>query len=439
MGGSSRPDVMSLIMLRPLAVVLLAAGLWTIRPEHWRTSPFVAAMAAAVVGLTLLHLLPLPPALWSLAPGRELIAEVDRAAGLGSVWRPLSMAPWLTWNAFFSLAIPLAVLVHGLQLTRHELRTLMLLMLAAGGVTVVWGAMQMLADPDASLYLYRQSNRGAGVGLFANRNHQALYLSAMLPMSAVAVAGNDGFAHHRERSLVLLFLTAAVLVTMLLLLGSRAGLVCGVIGLAAMAAIVGLRLAGLKRRLRWLWPAAIGGFAVLAALSVLAFVTGQAASVQHALDTADATGGGDLRFSVWPVAWNVARLLAPLGSGIGTYQTVVQIFEPAAMLRSTYSNHAHNDWLEVTMTAGLAGVLLLLVAMTGYARACWAAWRNRLRAEGLLAWAGLIVIFLCAVASMVDYPLRTPIISCLFVLACLWARAGIGAGRPEGNGEPPVA
>lgn len=37
---------------------------------------------------------------------------------------------------------------------------------------------------------------------------------------------------------------------------------------------------------------------------------------------------------------------------------------------------------------------------------------------------GLVIVLLSAVASLTDYPLRTPALACLFALAVLWA-AGI--------------
>ncbi len=422
MGGSTRFDVMSLITLRPLSVLLLASGCWTLRRDQWRSAPFLCGMAAATVALILLHLVPLPPAVWQALPNRATITALDQAAGLGAIWRPLSMAPTLTWNALFALAVPLAVLVHGLQMSRDELRRIMMLTLGAGAFSVLLGIMQTLSDADAGLYLYRLSSRGTAVGLFANRNHQAVFLATLLPMLALLTTGRDTLARHRGRTLFLLFAAVAVLMVMLLLLGSRAGLVCGVIGLLSVAALAGARVRGMRERPRWISAAIIAGFLIIAVLIVVAIASGQAASVRHALDS---SSEDDLRFLVWPVAWHAMLAMLPWGSGIGSYQPVFQMVEPAAMLRSTYSNHAHSDWLEVVMTGGVPAAALLLAAIGGYGYAVVLAWQRRRLPGAPLAWTGLVIAMLCAIGSAADYPLRAPIMSALFVLSCLWARTGL--------------
>ncbi len=422
MGGSTRFDVISLIVLRPLSVLLLASGCWTLRREQWRSAPFLCGMAIAIVLLPLLQLVPLPPALWHALPQRGVIAAIDRTAGLGDIWRPLSMAPSLTWNAFFALLLPLAVLVHGLQLSRRELRGLMILTLIAGAASVMLGGVQTLNDADSSLYLYRLSSRGTAVGLFANRNHQAVFLAALLPILALVTTERETLSRHRGRTLFILFTAVAVLMVILLLLGSRAGLACGVIGLLSVAVLVGARMRGMRDRPRWIGKALGSGFSIIAILMIIAVASGQATSVRHALNSSD---GDDLRFLVWPVAWHAALALLPWGSGIGTYQPVFQVFEPAVMLRSTYSNHAHSDWLEIMLTCGIPGIALLAAGVAGYCSALRLAWQRRRLPGTVMAWTGLVIVLLCGIGSAVDYPLRAPIMSALFVLACLWVRAGL--------------
>lgn len=430
MGGSTRSDIMSLIVLRPLSVLLLASGCWTLRREQWRDAPFLCGMAAVTVALLLLHLVPLPPALWQALPQREIIAALDRVTGVGAVWRPLSMAPSLTWNALFALAVPLAVLVHGLQVSHQELRRLMILTLVAGAASVLLGVLQTLGDADGGLYLYRASSRGTAVGLFANRNHQAVFLAALMPVLALLTTGHNTLARHRGRTLFLLFAAVAVLMVMLLLLGSRAGLVCGVVGLLSVAIMAGSRMNRMRERPRWIGAAIIGGFSIIAILIVVAVASGQATSVRHALNS---SSNDDLRFLVWPIAWRAALALLPWGSGIGTYQPVFQLFESTGMLRSTYSNHAHSDWLEVVMTAGIPGVALLTAAVAGYVGALGRTWRQRRFPGTALAWTGLVIILLCGIGSTADYPLRAPIMSALFILACLWTRAGLVRTSPHGG------
>ena len=114
-GGSSRADVQSLVLLRPLAVLVCGAALLTLSWSNVRSQPTLFGMAAAILALLCLHLGPLPPAIWSALPGREIMVEIDEARRLGQVWLPLTMSLSSTWNAFYALFVPLAVLILGVQ------------------------------------------------------------------------------------------------------------------------------------------------------------------------------------------------------------------------------------------------------------------------------------------------------------------------------------
>ena len=105
---------------------------------------------------------------------------------------------------------------------------------------------------------------------------------------------------------------------------------------------------------------------------------------------------------------------------------VFQIAEENDQLRPRYINHAHNDFLEVALTSGIAGVLLMSMALIAFVICAW----RISRAKGMgrdvkrYRWLGLGLVALCAAASAVDYPLRTPALACLFVFAVFLAGGG---------------
>jgi hypothetical protein len=142
----------------------------------------------------------------------------------------------------------------------------------------------------------------------------------------------------------------------------------------------------------------------------------------------------DQRYEFWSAVIANYNRFMPIGSGIGSYQPVYQTFEPRGALAATYSNHAHNDWLEVLITAGVPGALLLAVAVIAFA---WAVWRHfRSRERGPVAayrLAGLTIILLAAMASLVDYPLRAPIIAALLIISCFWAGANSRGPALDGS------
>lgn len=434
-GGSSRPDVASLLVLRPAAVLCFAYGVWTIRRTHLVAHKILFWFAAAVVALTGIHLVPLPPGLWGVLPGRDVVERIDSIAGLGSVWRPISMSPTLTWNALFSLFVPLAVLTNGAQLREGEhARVVGLLIVLAIGSEVI-SLLQVLGGPDSPFFLYRVTNAGASVGVFANRNHHAVYLASLFPITAFYVTSSRPTG--RQLRLLIGGLAGSLALIIILISGSRSGLFAGVIGVASIAGVVHFRRRSDRRKVpgvrAWL-RSNLSLMAVMAgaiALVLIAAISGRAASIQHALESDAAR---DPRSQIWPVVFRHLSDFLPMGAGAGSYERVFQVVEPAELLDSTYSNHAHNDWLEVVFTTGLPGALILIAATFAIAAAGWRLMRRSPSASAVrLARVGFVIVLLLALASLADYPLRVPIIAGLFVEACLWISIGLKAAPVVGD------
>src|SRR3546814_12363842 len=89
-------------LFRSLAVLVLAFGLLALTPTASRRFRPLWWFGGASAGLVLLHLMPLPPAIWSAFPGREIVSGVFDASGLDKSWQPLSIDPFAGWNSLFS-------------------------------------------------------------------------------------------------------------------------------------------------------------------------------------------------------------------------------------------------------------------------------------------------------------------------------------------------
>ena len=110
----------------------------------------------------------------------------------------------------------------------------------------------------------------------------------------------------------------------------------------------------------------------------------------------------------------------PLGAGTGTFVPVYAMFEkPSDLLIEGYANHAHDDFLEIWLETGVAGVALIGLFLA------WLAWRmasvwRRSYSGGLdidrflVRAATLAIVFLLLVHSAVDYPLRTGAMMSIF-------------------------
>ena len=424
MGGASRPDVVSMVVIRPIAVLALFFGLYRITKNEVRAHRFLFAFATAMAGIVLVHLIPLPPFVWQSLPGRELIVEVDRAAGLGDVWRPLAMAPNFAVNALFALCVPLAVLSLGVQLNKRELYQLSWLLIGLAAASTMLGSLQMLGDKGSSLYLFRYTHRGIPVGLFANRNHQALFLAcaiAMLPLVALAWRAS---LLERSRNTVgphlLLTALGAYLFAFILVTGSRAGTRLGLLAVAA-CPILYCAGAGTARVRDRISPksAAVVAAVLVAVITIVGWLlaSGQALALRRFrafdLQTED-------RDEIWRAVWGRLGDYMPFGAGAGSYEKVYQTFEARNDLGPTYSNHAHNDWLEVVFTFGWIGIAFLIVAVVAWVIAMRSVLRLRAGEERAIRLLGLMLILMAAAASITDYPLRVPSLSALFVIACLW-------------------
>lgn len=422
-GGSSRPDTLSLVVLRPVTVLVCAIAAWTISADHLRRYTFAFGLFTGVAILTIGHLVPLPPTLWQALPGRTLVVELDRAVGTGAVWRPISLAPADTRNALFSLFVPLAVLLVGAQLGPSMHKRLLLVLLCVAVGSAILGLLQIVGPPAGPLFLYAHTNYGTPTGLFANRNHQAIFLATALPMLAAftTLRANN---HHALRDAFAALAAGLFFVPLLLVVGSRAGFVIAIISLTSLPwllrlPILNIRPKGAIGRMLRLRTLAIVLTVALVGLIAASVDFSRAVSVTRMFEIA---AGDELRFKVWPVIVTAISTYFPIGTGIGVFVPIFQIAEPDAILRSTYLNHAHSEPLEIVLTAGLPGLLLLLAAliawMVGVRRAFAGSDRDGLQ---ILARLGLVVIGLLALGSIGDYPLRTPFMAALLALAGLWA------------------
>lgn len=425
LGGSARGDVWQLMLLRPLSALVLGLGLTTLTAGQVKAHRFLFAMAAAIVALPALQLVPLPPDIWSRLPGRDLVAQINLAAGLGQIWRPLTLTPYETRNALFACIVPLAVLVLGVQLEPRERFSLLLLLLTLAATSAVISLLQTLGDPQGALYLYPVTNNGAAVGLFANRNHQALLLAMMLPMLAV-VAQDRGPLPQLAAALLGLALLPLILIT-----GSRSGLITAALGLFAIPLVLGwkprrLAVTPARRRVpRALWLGlALSGIGLL----LLTIWLGRGIAWNRLLAALFATEpNADLRLQILPTLFSMIAAYFPVGTGMGSFEHVYQVHEPDALLSSTLMNHAHNDFLELLLTGGAPATLLLLTAAAAFVVRAGRAFSDNGTAsrQTLLARLGLVLVGLAGAASASDYPLRTPALAAALSVAVLWTSCSL--------------
>lgn len=419
-GGASRADAAGQAVVRTAAwMALLGLIVFGRRPDM-TFARMPGLILLVVLAVAALQLVPLPTSLWQALPGRSIVAEtIDMPPGL---WRSWSLTPGATINALGALIIPVATLLLTAGLVKHERDWLPGIVLTLVAASMLVGLVQFTgAGIDNPLI---NETFGVVSGTFANRNHFALFLALGCLLVPVWMFRDDRRPRWRGPvgfGLLLLF------ALMILASGSRAGMALG--GLAVVLAGL-LSRRGLQRQFRhaprWVLPAVIaGGVALLAVFLVVSVAANRAVSVQRSL-VIDVDQ--DMRSRALPTVLNMTRNVFPAGSGLGSFDPMFRVHEPDGLLKPTYFNHAHNDFIEIVLDAGLPGLLIVVAALIWW---CWSslrAWRRIGHADALLPLLGSSMLLLIIAASIFDYPMRTPMIMAMTVLAAAWL-----SERPDGD------
>ncbi|MEA1085861.1 O-antigen ligase family protein [Sphingomonas sp. CD22] len=390
----------------------IAVALWRMdSADRARARPFALAVVALGV-LMVVQLIPLPPGLWRSLPGRAPYADALTTIGLGARWRPISMAPDLTLYSLMGLLPVLAAALMFAPLRTNE--RLLLLDTSLGCLTV--GALLSVAQVGAqALYFYDHTDYGLGVGSFANRNHQALFLAVgiLLILCRWRIGERRSL---RSVGTVVSFGAVAAILPLLVVTGSRAGLAAGILAFVAGALVLvrdGIRVRASWQR--WLIPTGTG-LAIVVALAI-----GAASSRELALHRLLTSSADDLRAANLPALFDTIKAFFPIGSGYGTFDAVFRRFESDALLRPSYFNHAHNELIEALIEGGLAAAALLAAGTLLLLQRVVRAWRSDPRQPStVLARTAALGIALLLLGSLVDYPLRTGFLAVLLVLLATW-------------------
>lgn len=431
-GGASRTDAQSLAILRPLSVAICALACITLRREHLAGRGWLLGSSLGLLILALVHVIPLPPSIWQLLPGRQDLVEVEKLLDISGIWRPLTISPANGWHAVLSLFAPLAIVLLGIQLSRDDLFRLLPLVISLAVLSGFIGLLQVIGDPRGPLYFYRITNNGSAVGLFANRNHAATLLACLLPLLAVYASTARGEANAVRIRQLAAGAIAIVLVPLILVTGSRSGLANAVVGLAA--AVVLYRQPAEVRIVRRGKTSRIQALPILGCVSILTlalltYFLSRAEAIERLFADISDT---DLRTNFWTVSSNLFWKYFPWGSGSGSFVDAYQIIEPAYLLDATYLNRAHNDWVEIAVTFGLAGVIGLALGSAAFVWRSYKVWKSPDVGQRHIDFGRLasVCIAIIAIASISDYPLRTPTMMGLFAIFTLWFTE---SGRERAN------
>lgn len=416
LGGASAAGFIANLFLQVAALPLIGWGLWQLaqtRPAPQTRAPL--AMLGLLVALAVLQLVPLPPAIWTLLPGRGPVVTGYGLLGVPLPWLPLTLAPQGALASLLWLLPAFAVFLTVVVLGAFRGRWIAGVIVGVTLASVALGALQVIGGRSGGAYLYHTTNIGVAVGFFANGNHNATLLLVCIPfLAALQATLVKRSRSPRSASAIRLLSGAgyAVILVGLLINASLAG-----IGLAVPVSLIswlsfGRQRPALRRALAIV--TALGSVATLVVIVVGPFGNNLFGQQQHNVELTRQTS--------FALTLRAADRYFPVGSGVGSFQPVYHTQEPLASVTTTYMNHAHSDWIELLLETGLTGIALAALFVA------WWAWRARaiwnLDEPDHFARAAAIGIGAMLVHSIVDYPLRTAALSALFA-ACVGLMAGV--------------
>lgn len=455
MGGGSRYDVASLPFLRAIAIFMAFAAIAFTPLSAWRGLRVPLALIAILAIWMIIQLLPLPPKIWSTLPLRAPIYAMDQLLGAPDRWRPISLAPAFTWNSLLTLCVPVGALLVAGALQAGERGRLWWIVWACALASAAFGMLQFMAGPRSAFYLFRITNEGALVGLFANRNHHAVLLAIGILAAGWLIADEAG--RRKPRPLLVPALIGSIVTFLLLIfaIGSRTGLVCGIGSALLVYAVIrrshrlgrkpinqvrskqGVRQAAEARseRLRRIFLSIVPFF-LISGLITLFYLSERGNSVTRLLDS-DAAEDGRIQ-TLTPIL-SLLNELWLLGSGFGSFARVYQIVEPDALLQEAYLNQAHNDWLQLPIEGGAPGSFVFLFGILWIFYQLFGCLRDRSGQKGaktVEVWLLAAAFAVLAVGSLTDYPLRAPsmmMIATFLIVILVRQRESIAGSGAEIN------
>jgi len=347
-------------------------------------------------------------------PGRETVVASLGLIGRDLPWAPINMSPTGGWLSALSLIPPLSVFLGALLLNHRERRSLSLVLLGVGIVSVFIGLMQVTRGLSSPLWFSELLTAGEAVGFFLNRNHFAALLYSLIPLAAAWVAsGTSDIMSHagsqsekfHTRAIVTGVTGFVVLVALIageLMTRSRAGVILTIVALFGALALA----------YRSQHAAKAAPVRLMLGATALAIVFSLQFALYRVLERFESDPLADARIAISRNTIEAAMTLMPFGSGEGAFVPVYAMFqEPHDLVANAYINHAHNDFLQAWLESGVAGPILIGAFAIWFVRTSVKVWRHSY-VEGIainrsLSRASTLIIALLAAHSLVDYPLRT--------------------------------
>jgi O-antigen ligase len=389
--------------LQLLACALLAVNLPAVLDFFSNAPLALRILVLATIALPLLQIIvPLPPSVWHILPGRNFITESLRLVDRADAWRTFSVDPGRTLLALAGTIAPLVALLLTWRVRDTSVTWIYVMLAGFGLASVLLGGLQLASDNRLLMIQSEAFGTADLQATFANRNSSGLFLD--IALACLVSLPQTGF---RFIDLIPVRLVwGALLVLGVLASHSRSSMALMLVPLA-IAALREARHANRTRaptRLQIALPVGLLIVAISAGVGLTMLGNNRVEQAAARFDSLH-----DARFVIWPDALLTVKRFWPTGGGVGTFDNAFQLDESLETLNQFRAGRAHNDYLEVAYEAGAAGLAIVIGWLAWIALAMLRLGCGALRSStGALS--GLMVL---ALQSIVDYPLRNQSLLCI--------------------------
>jgi O-antigen ligase len=393
-----------LLQLVGIAIIAWAAVAAPDQPLA-RPARQLLILFALAIAVVLVQLIPLAPSVWEGLGGRRWITADYALLGLQPPNLPISLTPYKSLAALLGVIPPLAMICAMVRLKAYRASLLAAALVVGTIAGVLLGAVQVgTTGQDASpWYLYPETNVGLGVGFFANANHMADLLVITLPFLAALLAAGRRVNIQRLSALVAVVIGAGLVIV----IGIFTNQSLAAYGLAPPVLLASLLIILPPRSRARPWVMAAAAVLLVGATGLLA-----RSAVGGLKLNQDASTSVESRQAILATTSHALKDYMPFGSGLGSFRQVYDRYEDLGQVTPTFVVHAHNDYAELALETGVAGIIVTLLFLAWWAAAVWRVWTSP--EEGPFARAASIASAAILAHSFVDFPLRTAAISACF-------------------------
>ncbi len=389
--------------------------------------------------------------LWLILPLSGLLAlMLAQTVAVGaSPTLPLPVPAWWTisfdpYETRFAAFRWLTLMLTGALLFRYtdsprRLRALLFLVVSVAVLSAGFALARIAGQKTEGFILPRLPVGEKRAGQFISRNHFAFMLEMALGLLLGLMAGRGA----RREKLALLLGPALLLWAVLVMSGSRGGLLAFVAQIVFVGLLFGVVSGGSALSRSWalrvvllggLLASVIGGTLLLGGDDLAARFSDSAAEINNAqaFTASDKTN----RAEIWRASWQMFKEQPLFGVGLGGYWTAIPAYHYASGRLTP--RQAHNDYLEILASGGVVGFALAAWFLVLLARRI----RKRLASPDTfrraVCFGAAVGLFGVAVHSLLDFGLHITINALLFTVLCVMATADERVAERRARRDPTV-